>query len=124
MIWMIKQDNFVELFNNWKLSGYESRLKPSGDRLDDYKPYTFDNLQLITWGENSDKMHRDVKSGKNSKKSKACEQFTLDGVFIAEWVSLKEAARNNVATSAGISQCCKGLTKQSGGYIWKYKGEE
>ena len=124
MIWAIRQDNFIELFNNWKLSGFTTELRPSCDRLDDYKGYSFDNIQLITWAENEAKLHRDIKSGKNRKKSKVCEQFTLDGVFIAEWVSLKEAARNNVATSAGISQCCKGLTKQSGGYIWKYKGEE
>ena len=55
--WMGSQDNFSQLYSNWVDSGYDKKLIPSCDRLDDYKPYSFDNLRLITWQENLEKSH-------------------------------------------------------------------
>jgi hypothetical protein len=49
--WMYK-NGFKELYNNWVKNGYDNKLKPSIDRLDDNKPYTFDNIRLVTWQEN------------------------------------------------------------------------
>ena len=121
MIWFIKQDNFQQLFDNWKQSGFNSKLKPSGDRLDDYKPYTFDNLRLVTWGENEQKMRDDIKNGINLKKSKGCIQISLEGEIIAEYHSLRDAARATNSDSAGISACCKGKQFKHNGFIWKYK---
>ena len=121
MIWVIRQDNFNSLYSNWVASGYLSKLKPSGDRLDDYKPYTFDNLRLITWGENEQKARDDVKNGINNKKSKCCIQISLEGEIIAEFFSLRDASRHTGSDSAGISSCCKGKQKTHNGFIWKYK---
>ena len=42
-------------------------LAPSIDRKDDYKPYTFDNIQLTTWQQNKAKGHEDCKNGINNK---------------------------------------------------------
>lgn len=120
MIWVIRQDSFPSLYSNWVSSGYLSKLKPSGDRLDDYKPYTFDNLRLITWGENEQKARDDVKNGINNKKSKGCIQISLDGEILAEYYSLRDAARNTNSDSAGISSCCKGKQNTHNGFIWKY----
>lgn len=124
VIWFIRQDNFLELYNAWVESVFNSKLKPSGDRLDDYKPYSFGNLRLVTWGENEAKLHKDVKCGINNKKSKGCIQISLDGEIIAEYFSLREAARCTNSDSAGIAACCKGKQKKHNGYIWKYKENE
>lgn len=123
-IWFIRQDDFLELFGNWVASGFDSKLKPSGDRLDDYKPYSFDNLRLVTWGENENKACHDIRNGINNKKSKACIQISLDGEVLAEYFSLREAARVTGSDSAGIAACCKGKQKKHNGFIWKYKGSE
>ena len=61
--WIKSQPNFQELFDKYIESGFDSWLKPSVDRLDDNKGYSFDNIQLITWKENHDK-------GIQSKKKK------------------------------------------------------
>ena len=54
-VWMTSQVNFNNLYINWVASGYKKDLVPSVDRLDDYKGYSFDNIQLMTWRENLDK---------------------------------------------------------------------
>jgi len=121
IIWMIRQDSFPELYKNWVESGYDTKLKPSGDRLDDYQPYTFDNLRLVTWGENEQKLRDDVRNGVNTKKSKGCIQFSLDGELIAEFHSLRDAARATNSDSAGISSCCNNKQFKHNNFIWKYK---
>lgn len=59
----------------------------------------------------------------NTKKSKPVLQYTLDGRFIAEYPSAREAERQTGIFQNGISRCCLGYKKysHSGGYIWKYK---
>ena len=48
-------------------------------------------------------------------------QYDLEGNFIKEWASIKEA--QEATNSRHISMCCRGHTKYrtSGGYIWRYK---
>jgi len=50
--WLIQQPNFASLYETYKTSGFKKYLVPSIDRLDPSKPYTFDNIQLVTWQEN------------------------------------------------------------------------
>ena len=47
-------------------------------------------------------------------------QYTLDGEYITTLPSMAEAERLGYAYAVGISLCCRGKQKQSGGYIWKY----
>ena len=51
-VWMTSQSNFKELYDNWIVSGHETDLRPSVDRLINSKGYSFDNIQLMTWREN------------------------------------------------------------------------
>lgn len=46
--------------------------------------------------------------------------YTLDGIYIKQFETVKEAANSIGATSTNILKCCKGKYKQSAGYIWKY----
>lgn len=50
--WLEAQPRLTLLYEAWAASGYDRKLKPSIDRLDNTKPYVFDNMQLITWYDN------------------------------------------------------------------------
>ena len=84
-----------------------------------------DNLEWCTHKENNNWLdHNELvsKALLNKKStSKPVEQYTLDGVFVAEYPSIKEAERQTGISNSNICQCCKGNKKSAGGYIWKYK---
>lgn len=52
--------------------------------------------------------------------SKPVNQYSLDGIYIATYKSIKEASRKTGTDQTGIVDCCKGRLKTSGGFIWKY----
>lgn len=56
------------------------------------------------------------------KLSKPVVQLTVNGVFVAEYPSLREAARQTGIAQASISKCCLNRKnyKTAGGYIWKF----
>ena len=118
--WMFRQVNFDLLHSEWTLSNYNRWLKPSCDRIDDYKPYTLDNLRLVTWKENHDKWGYDCKNGINNKQSNAIKQYSKSGTFITTHHSMREAERNTGVNNANISRCCSGEYKQAGGYVWRF----
>ena len=53
----------------------------------------------------------------NSKKIPIL-QYSLNGEFIREWPSATDVGRE---VNKGISQCLRGKSKSSYGFIWKYK---
>lgn len=55
------------------------------------------------------------------KRSRAVLQYDLQGNFIAEYPSLREAGRQNNIPSNNIPAVCKGRKKSLGGFIWRYK---
>lgn len=119
-LWLIKQENFNRLYLDWINSGYNTKLTPSVDRLDDYKSYTFDNIRLVTWEENNKKIHSDEINGINTKKSHAINKLTMDGVFVKYYYSLKNAERETGICCKNISTVLKGKTKSAGGFKWEY----
>ena len=48
-------------------------------------------------------------------------QYTLDGAFIREWESIKQASEELNINNSSICKCCKGRYEQCSGYIWRYK---
>lgn len=116
-------NGFKALFDTWVASGYEKRLKPSCDRLDDYKGYSLDRLRLVTWGENKDKQTEEILLARSTsgEKCKTVEQLSLDGVLIKEFISASEAGRICNIDVRHISNCCLGKRKTSHGFKWKYK---
>lgn len=69
---------------------------------------------------NRDKLLNTTKiMSQNNKKTVL--QFDLEGEFIAEYNSAKEAAMLNNLSNVGA--CCRGKYKTAGGYIWRYKNE-
>lgn len=120
-VWCFAQKLFHELYDNWKSSNYQNDLIPSVDRLNDYSGYSLDNIQLMTWRENEQKGHNDMKNGINNKNSKSVLQYDLKENFIKEFYSVSEAGRQVGIYKTSISQCCNGLIKTSGGFKWKFK---
>ena len=47
-------------------------------------------------------------------------QYDLQGNFINEWNSQKEASTQLKINQGSISNCCKGKTPTVGGYVWKF----
>jgi len=49
-------------------------------------------------------------------------QYSLEGIFICEFISAREAERQTNIDISSITKCCRGKGyKTAGGYIWKYK---
>lgn len=122
--WLFSQDNFDSLYKDWVNSDFSKDLKPSIDRLDDYKTYSFDNIQLVTWHENNMKGRRDIMIGKNKKYIKAIIQYDEDMNIIKEYHSLRQAERETKIKNSNLSFCCKNKNRKAGGFYWRYKGEE
>ena len=122
IIWLY-DNGYTKLFQEWVDSGYDRDMKPSADRKDDYKSYTLDNLQLVTFRENYTKASKDMKKGINNKQSKAVVQLTLDGEVVAEFFSGSEAGRILGLDNSSIAKCCKGKANQVGDYKFKFKEE-
>lgn len=88
--WLYEQD-YLQLFNLWVLSGNFKGLRPSIDRINPKKGYIVGNIQLMTWEENDIKGN--LERFETSTQMKAVLQFTKDGEFIAEYRSVGEASR-------------------------------
>ncbi len=120
-VWMKSQPMFDLLYNNWTDSKYDKSLSPSCDRLDDYKPYTLDNIQITTWLDNHKKSTEDTKNGTLNKRNHIVSQYTLEGIFIRDFHSKREASRITGSNQSDIGKVCSGIYKQINGFIYKNK---
>lgn len=57
---------------------------------------------------------------RNNKSISRTVQQIKDGVVVGEYPSTREAERQLGYDHKSISNCCRGITKQYKGYIWKY----
>lgn len=121
--WLYK-NNYKKLYDDWVKSDYDKDTKPSVDRLDDYKSYTFDNIRLITWGENRESLSEDMTQGLNNKQSRSILQYTKDNVFVKEYYSIHEAARQIKGSPGTLHNCCTGKQITGYGFKWKFKHKE
>ena len=48
-------------------------------------------------------------------------QYTLDGEFVREWESAKQAEREGGFNQGSICMCCRGNSKYHKGFKWSYK---
>ena len=70
------------------------------------------------------KHHTDATKLSLRQKSKSpgflVDQFTLQGVFVKRWDSLREAADSVNVHVTGVRKVCNGECKYSKGYLWKW----
>ncbi len=118
--WMTNNKLFDTIYNIWKESDYQKKLIPSVDRINDYKGYSFDNIQLMTWQENKNKYHNDAKNGINRKICKSINQYEYSGKFIQTFYSAAEAKMILNIKNLHISQACSDKSITAHGYQWRY----
>lgn len=119
----IKDQKYILLYKNWVASGYASLLGPSLDRKDESKGYSFDNIELMTWQENSEKEYKLHREGNSINTDlKPVWQYSLKGQFIEYYMSQNEAARNvEGVTQQTISKCCLGEIQRAGRFRWFFE---
>jgi hypothetical protein len=88
--WVLNDPSYESMYNTYKNSGYDKNLVPSVDRLDSSKPYTFSNIELVTFSEN---MSRSGIERTESMKIPVLAVDRMSGKVQAEFPSLKEACK-------------------------------
>lgn len=116
----LKDTAYVKLFKNWIDSGCNKNLKPSFDRINPKIGYTLENIKLLTWGENRKKADWE----KSFIYTTPVVMYDINGNFIREFGSTKEANMITGIRQSGITSCCQGRYKHAGGYIFKYRGDK
>lgn len=72
------------------------------------------------------KTHPEKYSRKDAKhpRAKAVLQFNLNGIFMKEYKTAKEASEETGVLRSSICSCVKKKIKTAGGYMWRYKENE
>ena len=119
--WLYK-NNFKSLYDKWIESGKKKDLKPSVDRVNDFKGYSLGNIKLGTWAENKHHQYEDITNGTGTSGAmcKAVYQFDASSILVDSYISYNQAAR-----SAGYSleYQIKKKVKCRNGFYWSYSKE-
>ena len=128
--WAVEK-GLKQMMTRWIEGGCTKSLTPSVNRLDDYKPYEFHNMELVTWAENNSKGSKSKKVkelvhkrlGPIAKKmfSRPVMQLDLDNNILAIYPSVREAGRVTGAEHGTIAKVCRGELKTHHSYKWTYE---
>lgn len=133
--WVMNHKDFEALYNKWIESGCKRKLVPSVDRLKNDKGYSFDNIQLTTFGANEEKSHKEHKEAKLIFDNKAVNQYECirgkrigsrgatpltKGRFINRFISISEASRQLKINLKNISSTCLKKRRHAGGFMWEF----
>ncbi len=118
--WLYKHD-FKKLYKVWVKSGYKKNLKPSIDRKNDFKGYSFSNIKLGTWKENMKHQVNDIANGigTSGKRCKPVLCYDKKHRLIAEYVSYNGARR--LVGYCMWKSLKTGKPDKKNGYYWRYK---
>ena len=76
--YLVSNEEFIKLYQEWVESDYSRGLAPSIDRLDNNCGYSFDNIRITTWHENNYKEL--LKKGAYNQNSKPKEHYESNPV--------------------------------------------
>lgn len=88
--------------------------QPSIDRIRNHGNYEVSNCQFIEWKLNTDKRIP------NAAK-RVILQFSRQGKFIKEWLSISEARDTLGIALSNIVETARNRRKSAGGFNWRYK---
>lgn len=116
--WLYKND-FKKLYDEWVKSNFDKNIKPSIDRINDFKPYTFDNIILTTWEKNHLHQINDILNGvgTSGQRCKTLMQLDKDKNIVATYVSLSSARR---IMGYSMERSIKSGRIDRKGYFWRY----
>lgn len=116
-------NGFKDKYIAWVNSSHKKNLKPSVDRIDSLKGYSFSNIRLVTWEENKIYQYNDIVNGVGSggRRCKKVEKLDTKGDVICEYVSYSSAARD---CGYSLEYPIKKGTKCKKGYFWRYKDNQ
>lgn len=106
-----------------KLKMSEYQKKRTGDLSPNYgRVFSQETRQKMRINQLGKKLSEETKRKMSKpKKGKTVFQYSLNMCFIKEWDKLKTASENLKISSTAITNCLNGLSKHSGGFIWKYE---
>jgi len=128
--WYLHNPKYEILHNAWIKSGCAKELTPSVDRLDNYKSYSLDNIELVTWKENCERVYDAIRnntlqnSGLLNNGHTPIVQYSLDGTKISSYISINECVRKLNILHQGVSDACRGKKLTYKGFIWAYAKDE
>jgi len=116
-LWAKEQVDFVANCEKWFASGRQaySKLKPSCNRLNDDKPYTFDNMEMITWGEHLNYTSSSRLDGTGKNNGLIPVMVMKHGLDVYEAFSVADAIRwikpdaNVGSVGLKVTRICKGI---------------
>lgn len=89
----------------------------------DRKCNFFNRLEWVSCANNVQHAYSSLhckRRGLNKSKN-GVEQYTLDGVFVKWWATMKDITNALGYEWSCISRCCRGVSNTSYGFKWKYK---
>lgn len=101
--WVLSNPQYEVLYTKYKDSGYDKNLVPSVDRIDPKLPYTFDNIELVSFADNM-KRNGITQIIEKGDPVLCINKFT--GEVVAEFIT-KNLAVNTLSLS------CKDLSKKA-----------
>lgn len=116
--WILNHIDYDKLYREWKDSGFNNNLRPSLIMLEWKKPYSFDNLKLVTLYENREYIRKYFSS--HAIIGRKIGQYDMEGNLVNKFNSIVEASRKTEAKTKGIHKVLAGTRKTHKGYIWKY----
>ena len=104
---------YNRLYSEWVKSGFKKERKPSIDRISRNKPYTPENVQILTWAENRFKQNTE----RRSRKGKVLQ--LKDGTVISTFLSQRDAVGKTGISQSRLSRALLG-GRTLLGFEWKY----
>lgn len=110
---------FLRLITEWEKSGYDKSKKPSLDRIDCRKGYSFGNINLMTWEDNRYKQRME-RRGTICKPVYQIKNGTVVNVFKSQ----RHAVQILGIGQGLLSMALTGKVKTAKGYNWSYENPE
>ena len=121
-----KEQQYIKCLNTFVPNGYNLNTGGSaGRKVSEVTCYKISESHKDVSGKNNPmfgKKRPEVGLKNKLIKGKSVNQYTIDGIFIAQYPTIREAERQTGIDNVWISGCCKGKYgyKTAGGYLWKY----
>ena len=98
--------------------------------LDEFEKYETEYIKIYSnniltnsdeTGSGNKNRKREVLDRQSENSGRKVYQYDLEGNFIKEYRSVRTSAKELNLNHANITRCCNGISKHSGGYIFRYE---